>query len=163
MEVISITLPRKLGLKLKERAEEVDSFPEEIALEIISRDLGEKLDPEELVEHYQTLSEKYLAEAKEFLSKGDLVQASEKLWGASATAVKSVAAKRGVKLERHGSLWDFVDKVSKEREDEEIIRFFTVANGLHRNLYEDQMTKRPVEIAAKDIEKLINKLRDSLH
>jgi hypothetical protein len=52
-------------------------------------------------EHYQTLSEKYLAEAREFLGKGDLVQASEKLWGAAALAIKTAAAKRGLKLERH--------------------------------------------------------------
>jgi uncharacterized protein (DUF433 family) len=41
--------------------------------------LNEELDPEELVEHYQVLSEKYLSEAKEFLGKEDFVQASEKL------------------------------------------------------------------------------------
>lgn len=70
--------------------------------------LNEELDPEDLVEHYEMLSEKYLREGDEFLTKGDLVQSSEKLWGAAASAVKMVAAKRGLKLERHGSLWDFI-------------------------------------------------------
>jgi len=63
------------------------------------------------------LSEKYLAEAKEFLDKGDLVQASEKLWGATALTVKTIAAKRGLKLEKHGSLWYFVSEISKEKKD----------------------------------------------
>jgi hypothetical protein len=35
------------------------------------------------------------------LKEGDLVQASEKLWGAAALAVKRIAAKRGTKLERY--------------------------------------------------------------
>ena len=49
-------------------------------------DLGNKtiglireLDPEELVEHYRALSEKYLAEWLKLLKQGDLVQPSEKL------------------------------------------------------------------------------------
>ena len=111
------------------------------------------------MEHYQALSEKYLAEAKDFLTKGNLVQTCEKLWGASALAVKSVAARRGLKLERHGSLWAFVSGLSKESNDEELVIFFTVANGLHRNFYEDQMNKESLEIAARSIEKLITKLR----
>ncbi|NQE04239.1 hypothetical protein C5S32_00075 [ANME-1 cluster archaeon GoMg1] len=55
------------------------------------------------------LSEKYLAEAKELLKEGNLVQASEKLWGAAALTVKMVAAKRGLKLEQHGGLWVFIN------------------------------------------------------
>lgn len=103
MATASIILPQKLLVKLKDKAEESDSLPDELAVEILFKGLGEELDPEDLVEQYQTLSDKYLREGKEFLSKGDLVQAqpfkkaltenaSLKLWGASATAVKSVAA-----------------------------------------------------------------------
>ncbi|MCW3128774.1 MAG: PaREP1 family protein [Methanophagales archaeon] len=44
----------------------------------------------------------------------ETVQATEKLWGASALAVKSVAAKRGLKLEEHGSLWSFVNVLAIE-------------------------------------------------
>ena len=57
-------------------------------------------------------SEKYLTEGKELLDKGDLVQAqpfkkaltenaSLKFWGASALAVKRIAAMKGLKLEKH--------------------------------------------------------------
>lgn len=88
---------------------------EELAVELILKGLNEELDPEELAEHYQALSRKFLAEAKEFLKGGDVVHASEKLWGAFALAVKTVAAKRGLKLEKHGSLWDFVRKRRREQ------------------------------------------------
>jgi len=155
MGAISIVLSQKLGEKLRKKAAETDSLPEELGVELLQKSLNE--DPEELVEHYQALSEKYFKDAKEFLSMEDLVQASEKLWGASALAVKAVAAKRGLKLDKDGSLWEFVSRLAKERSD--FIRLFFTANALHRNFYEGQMNKAALEIATRDIEKLIEKLR----
>lgn len=69
MEVASISLPLKLGEKLRNKAEETDSLPDELAIELLFKGLGEELDPEDLVEHYKTLSDKYLREGKELLSK----------------------------------------------------------------------------------------------
>jgi len=154
-----IILPKRLGDKLREKAEEIGYLPEELGLELVRNSLNEKLDPEDLAEHYQALSEKYLKDAKELLSKGDRVQASEKLWGATALAIKTVAAKRGLKLRKHGGLWEFIDRLSEESGDEELITLFNGANALHRNFYENEMTQRAVEITAKDIEKLIAKLK----
>jgi len=85
-----------------------------------------------------------------------LVQTSEKLWGASALTLKMVAAKRGLKLEKHGSLWAFIDTLSKERKDRDFVRLFHVANGLHLN----EMTPETVQISFEDIEKLISKLKE---
>jgi len=158
-EVTYIILPKRLGDKLREKAEEIGYLPEELGLELVRNSLNEELDPEDLAEHYQALSEKYLKDAKELLSKGDRVQASEKLWGATALAIKTVAAKRGLKLRKHGSLWEFIDRLSEESGDEELITLFNGANALHRNFYENEMTQRAVEITAKDIEKLIAKLK----
>ena len=106
----------------------------------------------------QELSEKYLEEAKELLSKGDLVQASEKLWGASALAVKRIGAEKGLKLEEHGGLWSFVNLLAMQSGDKDLTTLFHVANSLHRNFYEDEMKRETVEIAAKNIEQLITKL-----
>ncbi|MHC1599912.1 MAG: PaREP1 family protein, partial [Candidatus Methanospirareceae archaeon] len=153
-----ITLPQKLLMKLREKAEETDSLPEELGVELILKGLNEELDPEGLVEHYQALSDKYIDEAKEFLKKGDLVQTSEKLWGASALAVKRIAASRGLKLDKHGAIWSFVSKLSKESGDEDIVVFFGDANALHKNFYENEMDKDAVEILLGRIEKLIVKL-----
>jgi len=121
--------------------------------------LNEKLDPEGLVEHYHALSDKYIGEAKEFLKKGDLVQASEKFWGATALTIKMVAAKRGLKLEEHGSLWAFINILALESSDRDIIGLFHVANGLHKNFYENEMPKEAVEVSAEGIGRLIEKLR----
>jgi len=158
MASASIILPQKLVVKLRDKAEESDSVPDELAIEIIFKGLGEELDPEDLVEQYQTLSEKYFNDGKELLKEGDLVKASEKLWGAAALTVKMVAAKRGLKLEQHGSMWAFVSEISREKKDRGIIRLFYSANALHRNFYENEMTEEMVGIAVEDVEKLITKL-----
>lgn len=158
MKLASIPLPRKLGERLKERAEEAGYLPEELGVEFVLKGLNEELDPEDMVEHYRALSERYLKEGEELLKEGDLAQSSEKLWGAAASAVKMAAAKRGLRLEKHGSLWDFVDKLASEREDEDLLKFFHSANSLHRNFYEAQMTRRAVEVAGRDVRKLIEKL-----
>jgi hypothetical protein len=100
--------------ELVEKAERTGYLPEELGVELLRQSLDEELDPDELVDQYAALSEKYLAKGKELLEKDDPVQASEKLWGAPALTIKMVAAKRGLKLERHGSLWEFVDEIAKE-------------------------------------------------
>ena len=87
------------------------------------------------------------------------MQASEKLWGASALAVKGVAARRGLQLEKHGALWGFINTLAKESGDSDFVRFFHVANNLHKNFYENEMLKETVEISAEDVEKLITKLK----
>jgi len=154
----SISLPQKLGVKLREKAEEAGYLPEEFGVELIRKSLDEELDPEDLVEHYQSLSEKYLREARKLLKEGDLIQASEKFWGAAALTIKRVAAKRGLTLEEHGSLWNFINTLAKVSGDKDIVTFFGVANALHRNFYENEMKRETVEIAAENIEKLIEKL-----
>ncbi len=159
MASASIILPRKLGEKLKEKAAETGYLPDELGVELLRKSLNEELDPEDLIEQYQALSEKYLTEAKELLKEGDLAQASEKLWGAAALAIKMVAAKRGLKLEQHGGLWVFVNMLAKESGDKDFTRFFGEANALHRNFYENEMEKESVETILEDIEKLITKLR----
>jgi hypothetical protein len=159
MEVTYISLPKRLGEKLREKAEEKGYLPEESGVELLRNSLNEELDPEDLVEQYKALSEKYFTEAKEFLDRGDLVQASEKLWGAAALAVKMVAGRRGLKLEKRGSLWEFVSRLSRECGDEDIVTLFIVANGLHRNFYENQMDRESLEVAVRNIKKLIEKLK----
>ncbi len=159
MGAASIALPHRLVMKLREKAEEMGYLPEELGVELLSKSLNEELDPEGLVEHYQSLSDKYLDDARELLKKGDLVQASEKFWGATALTIKMVAAKRGLKLDEHGSLWAFVNVISIKNGDKDIIRFFNTANALHRNFYENEMPKEAVEVSAEDIERIIDKLR----
>jgi len=156
----TVILPERLEYKLKAKAEETGYLPEELGVELLSRSLDEELDPEDLVEHYKRLSEKYLVEAKELLKKNDLVQASEKFWGAAALTVKMLAAKRGLTLEQHGALWTFVSRLARETRDKAIISSFSEASSLHKNFYENELSREVVEKMAEDVNQLIAKLKE---
>jgi len=112
----------------------------------------------ERVEHYLGLTHKYIRDAREFITKGDYVQASEKLWGASAEMAKVVAAKRGIELKTHGDLWNFVTKLHTELKDPELSKLFLQANYLHQNFYENILPAEAVLAGAEAVEQFIAKL-----
>ena len=99
--------------------------------------------------NYLNLNHKYLKEAEELIKEEDWVQASEKFWGAAATMVKSVAAKRGVNLRSHGALYGFVNSLEAECDDHELLRLFTAAGTLHQNFYENWLPSEVVVNAAR--------------
>ncbi len=87
--------------------------------------------------NYLRLNGKYLSEAEELIGRRDFAQASEKLWGAAAEIIKAVAARRGVELGTHGSLWEYVSKLDSEHPEWRLRRDFSYAGNLHQNFYED--------------------------
>jgi len=109
-------------------------------------------------EKYVTLNHKYIKEADVLMEKGDYVQASEKFWGAAATIVKSVAAKRGTNIGSHDGLYKFVDRLSGELEDRELPRLFATASLLHQNYYEDWLPSRMVANFGEAVKQLVEKL-----
>ncbi len=105
------------------------------------------------------LNGKFLRDAKDLLEKQDYVQASEKLWGATAQIIKAVALKRGKRLRSHAAIIKYVGQLSKELNDKSILDYFSIANSLHQNFYEDWLIPEIVIQNAKTIEKLIKKLK----
>ena len=104
------------------------------------------------------LNGKFLKDAKSLLDKRDYVQASEKLWGAAAQIVKAIALKRGKRLRSHEAINKYIVELSNELNDKTILVYFSVANSLHQNFYEDWLAPETVIQDAKVIEKLIKKL-----
>ena len=107
-----------------------------------------------MAERYLELSARYLAEAKELLSKGELQQASEKLWGAAAEAVKAVAESRGWPHYKHGHLMEAASRLFLELKDLELPRLMAVAERPHDNFHEGFMSRGEVELCAGDVERL---------
>ena len=52
-------------------------------------------------QQYQQASEHFLAQARRELADGDLPQASEKGWGATAQMLKAISERRGWEHNRH--------------------------------------------------------------
>lgn len=85
------------------------------------------------------------------------MQASEKLWGASAEIVKAIAAHRGLELKTHADLWTFTTKLSSELGDPEILKLFATANYLQQNFYENVMTLEAVRASAEAVNQFIER------
>ena len=111
------------------------------------------------LEKYLELNGKYLKEAQEFSAKGDLVQASEKLWGAAAEIVKAVAASRGISLGTHSSPFEFVSELAKEHPDWSLLDLFQIAGSLHTNYYEGWLTEDFVRRGQEVVETFVTKLK----
>ena len=88
--------------------------------------------------HHKT-AQSFIIDADREFAAGDLVQGSEKLWGAAAHAVMAVAQQRGWDYRSHRSMKNAVIRLSEERSDPLLASDFLAAEKFHRNLYQDDM------------------------
>ena len=107
--------------------------------------------------HTETAIE-FLAKAHEYLAGGDLLQASEKGWGATARMVKAVAESRSWRHSSHGDLYRAVGRLAEETSDEQLQDLFRSANALHQNFYEGWMTANSVAIGLTEVEEITHRL-----
>ena len=107
---------------------------------------------------YATLKRNYLADAERLLDAGDYPQAPEKLWGAAAEMVKTVAAAWRWQHFSHRELRNAVQQLANETTDADLRRLFAAAEALHANFYENWMDAATVRAHAEDARRLIEKL-----
>ncbi len=103
-------------------------------------------------DRYTGISHYLLEESQIQLDRGDLIQASEKAWGAAAHAIKSVAQARGWNHHRHDLLSDVVDQIASEWDRPALLDLFYLASVLHQNFYEHEMSGARVRL-------MINRVR----
>ena len=89
-------------------------------------------------EHAQTAQD-FLAVADDEFGSGDMLQGSEKMWGAAAHAVMAVAQQRDWPFGSHGALRIAVRRLSNEFDDPFLTAGFVAAEKLHDNFYHDFM------------------------
>ena len=95
------------------------------------------------VDHAE-LSQHLIRQADEELEQDDLLQASEKGWGAAAHALKAIAEQRGWVSYEHALLYVTARQLSEESRSPELYVRFITANGLHSNFYQDFMDESAV-------------------
>ena len=111
-----------------------------------------------LIGEYAEVSRRLIRQAAEELERGDLIQASEKAWGAAAQAVKAIAEQREWAHSSHFLLFQAVSNLVNETGQPEIRRLFGVANSLHTNFYEHWMDPDSVEGSIADVRMLVDML-----
>ena len=109
-------------------------------------------------QQYQRASEHFLVQAREELAAGDLPQASEKGWGATAQILKAIAAQRSWEHSRHRHYHRIISLLRAETGDRDIRRLFNTASALHENFYEKDMQTEDVADGLDDVEALLDKL-----
>lgn len=113
---------------------------------------------DKIVEKYIRTSRRFLAQAQEEFDKGDMLQASEKAWGAAAQAVKATAEQRGWEHSTHARLFENINRISRETGDDELHVLFHVANSLHQNFYEGWQTDDFVRSGIQRVQVFVDRL-----
>ena len=113
-------------------------------------------------QYHNVTSREFLAKAWRYLAEDDMLQASEKGWGAAAQAVKAVAEARGWSHNGHRQLYTTIDRLVKETGDEDIRAGFSLAGALHTNFYEGWLSGEAVESHLDRTAALVEKL-EALH
>lgn len=112
------------------------------------------------LKRYVTLQEKYLKEADEFFKQKNYSQVSEKLWGATATITKAIAASRNKTIRSRDGVTFYLASISKELKDKSILDIVSIANSMHQNFYEDNLPLEVIQRASQRIKQFeFTKLR----
>ena len=98
-------------------------------------------------DRYAAISQRLLRQAQEELDADDLIQASEKAWGAAAHAVKSVAEKWGWYHKGHFRLNAVVHYIAIEQDRMDLIELYNHPSAMHVNWYEHELQGDLVQIA----------------
>jgi len=149
--VIPLSIPRAIFEELWKYAEERGVSIEGLLVEIATQGM----DPGDRAKKYIEASLELLEQAREELNKGDLRQASEKIWNAAALAIKAYAFwKEGKVLSKHTDLWSYKSVIAKEL-GEWVRISWLIADAMHKNFYEGEADKNDIIKALEEVEKLV--------
>ena len=96
-----------------------------------------------------------LEEAEAEFGKGDLVQASEKSWGAVSQYLKALATERDWGHDTHAHLVQVADMLAVETQNDEIMTLIDTAQGLHANYYQCNRSEAYVRRAMDDVRRFV--------
>ena len=109
---------------------------------------------------HEEISIRFLDHAEEEFEKGDMLQASEKAWGAVAHYVKSVAKANGWSDGSHRDIAVNARRLLDLTPDPEGNRKrFALINMLHVNFYEEDLDPKDVEVGIRDARWLIDAMK----
>ena len=111
-------------------------------------------------QYHNDTGREFLASARAYLAAGDLLQASEKGWGAAAQMVKSAAEDRGWPHNGHRQLYVVINRLASETGDQQLRILFDSASALHANFYEGWMPREMVESSLGQVAELVAQLEE---
>ena len=118
--------------------------------------------PDEEAARNMEISHNFLRQAREELAKEDLLQASNKVWGAAAYAIKAVAEKRRWFNDADWKLWEAVSVVTEEEGDHSILAGYSAARQAHYDFYHHEFNAIDVRQVLEITEGMVAKLNTML-
>ncbi len=114
-------------------------------------------------DHVQTAQD-FLTKSDSYFAEGDVLQGSEKLWGAAAHAVMAVAQERGWDFGSHYAIRQVALRLADEMEDERISLGLGVAEKFHANFYHNFMEDSELDmsrpLAQRFVERILSLVDD---
>jgi len=108
---------------------------------------------------YEEAKRAYYENALKFLGEGNIRKASEFLWGSIAMQIKLLAlVKKNQHLGSHGQISSFIKGLSKELQDEEMLKSFEFLQRLHINFYDEVIDPEVFMLYVKEARKFLEKI-----
>ena len=116
------------------------------------------------VEQHMGICDEFLVQAREEFDRGDLLQASEKAWGAVAHCVKAISEERGWEHNSHRKIVENAFILVRETDSPEANgELILTATGLHQNFYEDWFPEEGVRNGLNGVARLVAILKSVHH
>ena len=100
----------------------------------------------------------FLEASDELFEQGDIIQTSEKLWGATVHAEKVLCISRRWRHNKYALQWEAIKRLAARTGDDSLTLSFRVAQGNHINFYDDFMTAEAVDEDRHTVRELIEKI-----
>lgn len=110
------------------------------------------------IQKHARIARQFLDAADVYFDNGEIVQVSEKLWGAASHATKALCIYRGWKHSRYAHIREAVRRMATEAGDESIMDGYMIAHAHHQNFYTDGMEPEEADPARPRIRLLVSKL-----
>ena len=106
---------------------------------------------------HREISDQFLDQAVEEYRRGDLLQASEKAWGAVSHYVSAMSVERGWPAKTHRQTVDNARCILGEHPTPEpYLNLFKSVRSLHANFYQEILVDREVQEGIEDVRRLVD-------
>ncbi len=109
------------------------------------------------IEHADT-AQKFLIDADREYEAGDILQASEKLWGAASHVVIAELKRRGIESRTHRSLVEGVEMLAGELDTPSLSDWFIAAQRLHSNFYNGDLDDWNFVLRRRRVHQFVNRM-----
>ena len=114
--------------------------------------------PDAQVRRNAAIARQFLDDADREFAAGDLLQASEKLWGATSHALKAICRQRGWGHAKYAQRRHAAQRLAELEGDPAIFAYFKIAQSCHANFYNDWMYAEDVDTSRAYIRELVGKI-----